>query len=285
MRRQALLALLLVSSTLLYSGEAEPHGKTVFVCGHSFHVYVAKPLEDLARAAGIAGHVNAGVQFLGGSSVTQHWNLPDDKDKTKKALATGKIDVLTLSPNWVMPDDAIGKFVDLALEKNPKSRVIIQMSWPAFDSATMTGVILSNEQRDTKPVADVATAMNTMKPVFEKQITDINDRLKNKPGAQKVCVAPVALAVLALREKVAKGEAPGLTKQSELFTDALGHGKDHIKTLAAYCWFATIYQKSPVGLKVFEKKGNENWNKLNLLLQELAWQAVTQYPLSGVTTK
>ena len=56
--------------------------------------------------------------------------------------------------------------------------------------------------------------------------------------------------------------------------------------LVAYCQYAVIYRKSPVGLPlpdVLAKGKNPNWDeKLNRLLQELAWDAVTQHPLSGV---
>ncbi len=50
--------------------------------------------------------------------------------------------------------------------------------------------------------------------------------------------------------------------------------------------YAAIYRRSPVGLAVPEilkqaKLGDQE-AKLNTLLQELAWDAVTQHPLSGV---
>ena len=56
--------------------------------------------------------------------------------------------------------------------------------------------------------------------------------------------------------------------------------------LTAYCHFAVIYKRSPVGLPmpaVLKNAKNPNWDeKLNTLLQELAWEAVTAHPLSGV---
>ena len=253
-------------------------GQRVFVCGHSFHVYIAKPLEDLAKAAGIVKHVNAGVQFLGGSSVTQHWELPDEKNKAKQAIKSGSVDVLTLSPNWVMPDEAMNRFVDLAVQNNPNVRVIVQMSWPAFDSAELLNGIKKNEERDQKTVEQIAPIMEKIKVLLETQVNPINA----KYARQVVYISPVGNAVLALRDKVIRGEAPGITKQSELFTDPLGHGKEPIQRLAAYCYFACIYQKSPVGLNVFEKPGNETWNRLNRMLQHLAWDAVCKYPMSGV---
>jgi hypothetical protein len=105
-------------------------------------------------------------------------------------------------------------------------------------------------------------------------------------GKEAVYVVPVGQAVLALRENIIKGEAPGINKQSELFTDPIGHPNAHVKVLAGYCHFAVIYRRSPVGLPVpgILAKLPEA-EKLNRLLQELAWQAVTQHPLSGVRSE
>ena len=48
---------------------------------------------------------------------------------------------------------------------------------------------------------------------------------------------------------------------------------------------ATIYRRSPVGLPLPKAlTGNPNWGEpLNRVLQQLAWDAVTQHPLSGVS--
>jgi len=43
-----------------------------------------------------------------------------------------------------------------------------------------------------------------------------------------------------------------------------------VTIINACCHFAVIYGRSPVGLKVFERPTDENWTKLNRLLQELA---------------
>jgi len=89
-------------------------------------------------------------------------------------------------------------------------------------------------------------------------------------------------AVLALRAKVIAGEVPGYAKQSELFNDSIGHVKEPVQRLEAYCYFAAIYHKSPVGLTVFEKPGDADSHKLNQMLEEIAWKAVTSDPMSGV---
>ena len=74
--------------------------------------------------------------------------------------------------------------------------------------------------------------------------------------------------------------------QEDLFTDELGHGKPPLQALVGYCNYAVMYRRSPVGLPVpnilKQAKLGDQEEKLNRLLQELAWEAVVQHPLSGV---
>ena len=86
----------------------------------------------------------------------------------------------------------------------------------------------------------------------------------------------------ALRELIAAGKAPGLTKQTDLFTDPIGHGKEPILALTTYCNFACIYKISPVGLKDTNANLDKLSHELKPLLQQIAWDTVSNYPLSGV---
>src|SRR5258708_20833766 len=110
--------------------------------------------------------------------------------------------------------------------------------------------------------------------------------LNKKQGKTVLYVVPAAQAVIALREKIIAGKAPGLKTQEDLFTDELGHGKPPLKALVGYCNYAVIYRRSPVGLPVpsilKQAKLGDQETKLNQLLQELAWDAVSHHPLSGV---
>ena len=114
--------------SLLVVGHAEQPAPTrVFVCAHSFMIFTAKLLPSLAQAANFS-YASAGQQMIGGSRVIQHWNLPDEKNTAKAALREGKVDVLTLSPHMLLPDEGIDNFTKLGLEKNPKLRVFVQAS-------------------------------------------------------------------------------------------------------------------------------------------------------------
>jgi hypothetical protein len=162
-----------VASPALRADDPSPvqpiDGLRVFVMGHSFHAFVADRLTPLAKSAGIVGHELVGRQMIGGSSVRQHWNLPDGQNRAKAALVAG--------------------------------------------------------------------------------------------------------------------EVPGITRQSELFTDAIGHGTAPILALVTYCNFACLYGRSPVGLDDGDRQLDRIHPQLRPVLQRIAWDAVTAHPLSGVTNE
>ena len=262
---------------------AEPitKGLRVFTCGHSFHVWVPEIVADLCRLAEIPDHVQLGIFSIGGSRVIQHWDIATDKNKAQEALQTGKVDVLTLSPIF-LPDPGIENFTKLALEHNPNIRVIVQPSWLRWDIYEPT--TKRPEKVDHNAITGAELRQRHAEH-FQKMDEHIG-ALNKQFGGTVLYIAPAAQAVIALREKILAGQAPGLKEQEDLFTDALGHGKPPLMALVAYCNFAVIYRRSPVGLPVpailKQVKLGDQEESLNRLLQELAWDAVLQHPLSGL---
>ncbi len=262
---------------------AEPitTGQRVFTCGHSFHVWVPGIMADLCKKAEIPNHVQVGLSSIGGSRVIQHWDVAEEKNKAKEALKTGKVDVLTLSPIF-LPDAGIENFTTLALEHNKDIRVVVQPIWLRWD------VYEPTTKRPEKVDHNAITGEELRKRHAEyfKSVDEFVRALNTKLGKTVLFIAPAPQAVIALREKIIAGEAPGLKAQEDLFSDALGHGKPPLQALVAYCNYAVVYRRSPVGLPAPEilkqaKLGDQE-AKLNRLLQELAWEAVTTHPLSGV---
>ncbi|HUR55842.1 MAG TPA: hypothetical protein VMZ71_17020 [Gemmataceae bacterium] len=260
---------------------AAPKGQRVFVTGHSFHMPMVDAFDQISKAAKIDGHKLAGRQSLGGSTVAQHWNLTDDKDQARKAIKTGTVDVLTTSPNRGIPDDGLDKFAALLAEHNPAGRVTIQASWYPNDGPATDGKGFKNAQRDDATPAALRKAWEPWVQRMRDQAKAINDKHKR----EMVVVVPVGDAVIRLRERITKGEVPGFAKQSELFTDDLGHARAPVGVLTAYCHFAVIYGRTPVGLPMPESLKRilgADAEKMNKLLQELAWDAVLAEPSSGV---
>ena len=118
----------------------------------------------------------------------------------------------------------------------------------------------------------------------EAQAGDINKKFGR--GKKIVALVPSAQAMKTLRTKIANKEWPGLTKQGELFVDAV-HPSAPMEALNSYMHFAVLYGQSPVGLPMPSRLKNakrEAWDdKFNRSLQELAWDTVTKYPNSLVT--
>ncbi len=279
-RLPALLFLLAFAGHLFAADADAPPAQRVFVCAHSFMIFTAKMLPPMAQAAGLP-YAAAGQQMLGGSRVIQHWNLPDEKNLAKAALREGRVDVLTLSPHRLLPDEGIDNFTRLGLEKNPKLRVFVQASWPAND-----GVLdrpFKNEERNASTAESLQRMRDGHRSLWlnnlEKQVQTLNASI----GHEAVFIVPVSDAVFALREHILAGTAPGLTKQTDLFHDDLGHPLAPLAELVTYCHFAAIFGRSPVGLPVpGDLRSLPQADDLNHLLQQLAWDAVSHYPMSGV---
>lgn len=261
-----------------------PQGVRVLSCGHSFHYFVPPILANMAKDAGIHGHEQVGLSAIGGSRVIQHWDVPDAKNKAKELLRAGKVDVLTLAPIH-LPDTGIENFAALALEHNPNARITVQEFWLPFD---IYDVAFKERPKTVDHNAPTIAELGKLHAPYFASMDEHVRGLNQKFGKSAVFVVPVGQAVLALREKVVAGEAPGLKQQSDLFGDAIGHATPPLMALVGYCHFASIYRTSPVGLPAptilaaNKKIGAEDVAALNHLLQEIAWQAVTEHPLSGV---
>jgi hypothetical protein len=242
-------------------------------------IFTGHTLPPMTQAAGIA-YRDAGTQMIGGSRTLQHWNVPDTQNLAKRTLREGAVDVLLLSPQRQLPDEGIDHFSKLGLEKNPNLRVLVQASWPAHDGKLG---LFRNAERDTMTAADLKTMENLYETAWLKPLEEQVAALNASLGKIAVRIVPASKAVFALRERIAQGTAPGIAKQSDLFSDDLGHPQPPLATLVTYCHFAAIHRRSPVGLPVPKTLENlPEAGKMNTMLQELAWQAVTSYPPCGL---
>jgi len=280
--RRLLLVLVLLFFSFVQAKEvaAPPAGLKVLTAGHSFHVWMPPLVAEMAKAAGIQGHEQLAISSIGGSKVIQHWDLPTEKNKARPVLEAGKADLFTMAPTF-LPDPGIENFTKLGLEHNPKIRFTLQQNWVPFEDPELW---LSKSRpksidRDVLTLVQLRAKHDPYFKMIEDHVKELNARI---PTA-KIAIVPSGEAVLALRDKVIKGEAPGIKTQNELFTDVLGHPGPQIRVLSAYCHFAVIYRRSPVGLPVNGLLAKlPEAEKLNQLLQEIAWKAVTGHAMSGV---
>jgi len=244
----------------------------------------------MAKSAGLAGHKKVGVSMIGASRVIQHWAIPEAKNQAKKCLMAGQVDVLSLTP-VIAPDDGISNFATLAYQHNPQVRIVVQESWFPMQAIAATGL---TQEASKWPSRNDATLEGLTQLHAEATaglnaiITEVNKKL----GRQVLFAVPAGPAVFALRDQVRQGKAPGIKDQESLFADKVGHPRAVLKVLVGYTNFAVMYRRNPstfpipAELKAIMAKELTNpaeVDKLVPLLQDLAWKAVLEHPLSGVT--
>ncbi len=287
MRATFLLATLCLTTLIARAADLQPPitvGQRVATCGHSFHVFTYRQVAEIASAAGFK-HELAGLSSIGGSTVIKHWAVPDEKSAVKQILKAGKADVLTLSPIW-LPDEAIEQFVKLGIEHNPALRITVQEYWMPNDEYEPVYPLQTRKKVDHN-----ATDLAKLRDATQRYAKDIEDYVKGinqRLGKDAVLIVPVGMAAVTLREKIIKGEAPGLKQQGDLFRDTWGHAQPPLQILSSYCHYVVIYRKSPVGLpmpstfKLLKDMSDEDKAKLNALLQQIAWDSVSTHPMSGI---
>ena len=230
-------------------------GQHVLILGNSFQNFVDSYLKAMTDAADIKGHIRGG-----------------------DPLATTKVDVVACNP-WFRDHDKSDKGLDdlteRGLKHNPNIRVLAQVGWLPYDDPVFP---MPEKGRETNWNAPKIEELRSRHAAYLKNAAEQVQALNKKHGKQVVFIVPTAQAVIALREKIVAGQAPALKTQDDLFRDAIGHARPPVELLNAYCHYAVVYRRTPVGLAL--KSSTDE--KLHRLLQELAWDAVTKEPLSGV---
>jgi hypothetical protein len=287
MRSTLLLATLCLTTLISRADDLQPPitvGQRVATCGHSFHVFTYRQVAEMALAAGLK-HELAGISSIGGSTVRKHWDVPEEKSAVKQVLKAGKADVLTLSPIW-LPDEAIEQFVKLGIEHNPALRITVQEYWMPNDEYEPVYPLQTRKKVDHNATDIAKLREATLR--YAKDIEDLVRGINQRLGKDAALIVPVGMAAVTLREKIVQGEAPGLKAQADLFRDNWGHANAPLQILSSYCHYAVIYRRSPIGLpvpstfKLLKDMSDEDKTKLNTLLQQIAWDTVSQHSMSGV---
>jgi hypothetical protein len=208
------------------------------------------------------------------------------------------VDVFVTS-NLVHPDEGITNYVKLGLEHNPNMTFLMQISWPGmgytdneqFNAKGGKGGFgggkggMFGTPADNKPPEELSKINAIDIKNAEAQAKKLNEEFGK--GKTVVFLVPTAQAHNSLRTLIYNKELPGLTDQTQVFIDPIGHPTAPVVALNAYLHFAVLYKTSPIGLPLPEylknaKKGPKGDEKMNQKLQELAWEIVTNYPASGV---
>ena len=264
---------LLVTGNVLGADDAKPQPTAKDAPAGVRYLYktngnVIVYFDAVAKSAGISGHKNLGSGADLDKPVTVNSGRKVLEDTPRTLMKKGEVDVwLTTHANWAA-DPALEKWAPVGLAGNPNFRLYQQARF----------LVEKVEERDNSKIADVQAALDKVRKTLEVRVDAINKEI----GKPVVFIVPVGDAIVKLREMVVDGKFPGVTKQSELFMSGYKgalHAEKHVNLLTAYCNYAAIYQKSPVGLKLEMK---DITDQQHAILQKLAWETVLNYPHAGL---
>lgn len=262
-------------------------GLNVYHIGHSLVNHMMPDmLNDVAVDAGFAHAYNKHrVSSPYSPTLSFKWQNPliegDGDSLSFDELPTGTYDILVLTEGLPLDIEAdntslyAGNFYDLAVDANPTMQVYLYETW------------YRNQWPDL-PTWRAQTA--AWRAQWQQVVEDVN---AERVGPDMFLV-PAGAALIELYDQLESDPSfPELTSFLELFRDAPGGGIDqiHLNELGRYfialVHYATFYRESPVGL-TFETISREGdpfpapSAALALRMQEIAWQVVSEEPLSGV---
>ncbi len=261
--------------------------------GHSFMAPGYKTVALIARAAGLeqpplVTHTGGGVK----GSTRYKWEQENgifqfDGKPTPKLLssiANAQWDVMMWGPYRNDQPAYYTCWIDFCLKYNPDMKFYLADVWPQLAH------IDPPPTSEDELTAEVLTRMGRKnRDVFIKAVGALNEKY---PG--RVHILPACDAMVIAAQHYLRGELPGVEglhkvlgkKERSLWRDRLGHLGPGFGNLEGYIFYATLYGRSPELIKgdvPFNDKGGYPSRELDRVFRKIAWQAVINHPLTGVT--
>jgi hypothetical protein len=210
--------------------ELSKEGATCLFIGHSFFIPVAKSFDQHAKLNGFSKHKQLTV-FSGGQTGTPGslWKSKKHSEKIKTILRSGKIQLLGMIVGEINSSfDDYKRWVDFALEHNPKTKFMIGLCW--------------HKEGPTSKAKDFTEANLKASQTLIERVTQL------RKAFPKNCITTINYGTAACELKVQfeagklKGDISKMVdKKSGLFTDAFGHAGPMIKDLSALIWLKMFY--------------------------------------------
>jgi hypothetical protein len=117
-----------------------------------------------------------------------------------------------------------------------------------------------------------------------------------RESSDDVYILPTHAALTEAAKRFIRGELPGVEglykviggKERSIWKDKIGHLAPDFERLEGYVFYATLYGKSPELISApikFKDDPSFPSVALDKIFREIAWKAVVEHPLSGVTDK
>jgi hypothetical protein len=263
--------------------------------GHSFMAPGFKTFPLIAEAAGLQQpplftHTGGGIT----GSARYKWEQENgifqfDGNPTPKLLASianAEWDAMMWGPYFQDRPAYYACWIDFCLKTNPGMKFYLSDAWPQLDQLDE---IPDSEELLTD---EMFVRLGQEKNAGTKELIDTLNA--DYPG--KVFVLPTNDAMVLAVQYYHRGELPGVEgihmfvgkKERSLWRDRLGHLGPGFGNLEGYVFYATMYGRSPEliqGDVRFPGSAAYPSGELDRVFRKIAWQAVVNNPLSGVTDR
>lgn len=267
-------------------------GLRIVGTGHSFMAPGYKTLPLICRGAGfeqpLLTHTGGGMT----GSARYKWEQENgifqfDGNPTPKLLASianAEWDAMTWGPYYNDRTVYYTCWIDFCLLYNPQMKFYLADAWPQL------GHLEKIPTSEDELSADTFVRLGREKNANTIELMDVI----HAKYPDKVFVMPTSDAMVLAVQHYYRGELPGVEginsaigkKERSLWRDQLGHLGPGFDRLEGYVFYATLYGRSPELIEdeiAFAGAKDYPSEQLDRIFRRIAWQAVVNNPLSGVT--
>ena len=262
--------------------------------GNSLTDTIVGHLDVAAKAGGI--QLDFHRYTIPGAGTDWLWDHPTGgfgETDIQQLLRSSKFDHLSMQPFQNGPctpsgagsdGDYVNRFYDLAKQTNPNVVLWIYQQWPMPNDWSDCFSAGASWQKPpwTPPLPNPATWEDAVGNQLAYQEAVRAAVMALNPSSRAIYIVPGGLALRALKHQVEAGQVPGMTRFFESVFDQNGtdlHLTEAGRYFITLVFYACMFQKSPQGLAYVPTAAPADQAAK---LQEIAWQAVTAYALSGV---
>ncbi len=267
--------------------------------GHSFTAPGYRTLPAITRAAGFEQPLS--LHNGGGrtGSVSYKWEQEngifefDGKPLPKllSAISNAEWEGMIWGPYTGDRPKFYTSWIDFCEKYNPGMKYFLMDAWPTLGQVQMQYKRKGNPESESFFTDEVFDQLND---AANTGFAGLIETLRET--TEKVYVLPTRAAMTEAAKCFKRGELPGVEglykviggKENSIWADQRGHLGPGFARLEGYVFYATLYGKSPELISApitFGKTPSFLSADLDKTFREIAWKAVVEHPLSGVTDK
>ena len=268
--------------------------------GHSFMAPAYRTLPLITRAAGfeqpLCLHTGGGVTGAAHYKWEQENGIFEFDGKPLPKLLAAISNAEWEAMIWGHgPPDARPKFyaswINFCTQYNPDMKFFLADAWPQLSQAWRLFNLEANPESEaffTDEVLDQLAA--------DRYATSASLVNALRDSTDDVYILPTHDAMTEAARRFNRGELPGVEglhkliggKERSIWRDQIGHLGPGFDRLEGYVFYATLYGKSPELIaEPIDFNGDQSFPSaaLDKAFREIAWKAVVEHLLSGVTDK